>query len=135
MYRAFLVPASCPHEDCGKSLLSEEHPIGGKPSVHLIVEKKGERGDIYLSAWYDDFRTILPDKPNILPGDIVKLYCPYCGKELPFAERCACKAPMVYLAIESNGRVRICTRSGCHYHSLEFSNSAELQALLAKAKK
>ena len=135
MRRTVNIPACCPHEDCGKSLLNNEVQVCRRPSVHLIVEKGKKRGDIYLSSWYDDFRCVEPDELHLLPGDKVKFYCPYCGKELPFVEKCACKAPMVALGIEGNGSVRICTRIGCHYHSLEFGNTAELIAFMSKVKK
>ncbi len=126
MHRTLNVKVRCPHENCGESLLTDLVKIGRKPSVHLIVEKNGERGDIYLSSWYDDFRCVEPEGLNLLPGDVVKFFCPHCGKELPYAEKCACKAKRVWLGIEGDGKVRICCRKGCYYHSLEFDNTNEL---------
>lgn len=135
MHRMITVPACCPHEDCGESLICPEVKVSRRPSVHLIVEKDGEKDDIYLSSLYDDYRCKEPDNIDLIPGDIVKFYCPHCGRELPFAEKCACKADMVWLGIEDNGRVRICCRKGCHYHSLEFRNSSELMAFMSRKKK
>ncbi len=135
MQHLLYINLCCPYEDCGRSLSSEEHPIGGRPSAHLIAEKNGTLGDIYLSGFYDDYRTIEPDSLDILPGDVIKFHCPHCGKELPFAEKCACKAPMVYIGIENNGQVRICTRKGCHYHTLEFGSTKELQNFMKETNK
>jgi len=126
MHRTIHIHICCPHADCGKSLLDNSVKIGNQPSVHLIADKNGVRGDIYLSSLYDDFECIEPEELNILPGDIIRLYCPHCGKELPFADKCACKAKMVWLGIKNGGRVRICCRKDCHYHSLEFDDSGKL---------
>jgi len=130
--RFLYLPVCCPHENCGKSLLTDEFIINNKPSVHLIAEKEHKKGDIYLSAFYDDFEAIEPPELNILPGDIIKFYCPHCGKELPFKEKCCCGAPMVSLAHEDGLKIRICTRKGCQYHSLEFEHSSDFISLIQK---
>jgi len=135
MHRTIHIPACCPHKDCGKSLITDKVKVGRRPSVHLIAEKDGVRGDIYLSSWYDDFRAVEPEELNIRPGDVVKFFCPHCGKELPVADKCACKADMVWLAIEGDGRVRMCCRKSCHYHSMEFVDSTELLAFMERMKR
>jgi len=134
MHRSISINACCPFEDCGKSLLDSSVMIAQKPAVHLIVEKDGVRGNIYLSSWYDDYKCVDPEEFNLLPGDIVKFSCPHCGRELPVAEKCACKAKRVWLGIEGDGKIRICCRKGCHYHSLEFDNTSKLTAIIAKSK-
>ena len=130
MFRVLYLSVHCPNKACGKSLLTDEYLIKHRPSVHLIAEKEGKRGDIYLSAYYDDFQAKEPIEPNILPGDIIKFYCPHCGKELPFKETCYCGAPVVTLAVEGGGDVKFCTRNGCKYHALEFEHAGDLAAFM-----
>ena len=130
MSGSVILRPKCPHSDCGEGLLSAEFPIRNKPSVHLVIQKDGRKGDLYLSAYYDDSRYIEPEELNLLPGDMVKFFCPHCGKETPRYDRCYCKAPTIALALPGGGKARICTRKGCRCHSLEFALPGQLEAYM-----
>ncbi|HHS50101.1 MAG TPA: hypothetical protein ENN07_03195 [candidate division Zixibacteria bacterium] len=132
--RLFYLEVCCPNPKCGKSLLDEDHPVRNKPSLYLIVDKEGVRGEIFLSAFYDDYKCIEPDEPNLLPGDVVRFFCPHCGDELPIIDTCYCKAPRVRLDAKNAGNLKICTRKGCKFHSLEFNRSEDLNAFIEKMK-
>lgn len=126
----FRVSVKCPHLDCGKSLMDNDVKVSNRPSIKLLARKDGKEGFIYISSIYGDYNIIEPNEFDISPGDIVEFFCPHCKKPLPVLEKCSCGAPVLELMLESGGRLKFCSRKGCHYHSLSFEDPADLDRFL-----
>lgn len=119
--------AQCP---AGHSLMDEDHPMGGVPSIRLIAETGDEAGDVFLNAHYGNFEveTALPVKD----GEVYDMSCPTCHVSLRAEEdRCIfCGAPMFVLRMPKGGQVHACSRRACHNHKLKIVDvSAQLAEL------
>ncbi len=126
------IEAICPL--CRQKLNDEEHLIKNKPALRFLVENKGHRGYIWLSAIYGDHETIEPEELDILPGDVVKFFCPHCEKPLPIAGKCYCKADQIKIELATGGELQFCNRKGCYYGSIRFVNPEDLDRFLGLIK-
>jgi len=126
--RKYSIEAECPL--CHQLLNDPENCIRNTPALKFLVENKGKRGYLWLSAVYGDHSLIAPDELNILPGDVVKFFCPYCEKPLPVAEKCYCKAEQLKIRLVSGGDLQFCNRKGCYYCDIRFSNPDDLDSFL-----
>ncbi|MBN1754760.1 hypothetical protein JW877_00965 [bacterium] len=114
-----MLNVKCPY--CNESFMDNEHEVSGYPSVSLITDHEGKRGWTRLCSLYGDYSAEFEHEH--LPGSIVKVFCPHCGKELQSTRVCEkCGAPMVHMSLEGGGLVQICSRIGCHKHLIEFEN-------------
>ncbi|NIA23499.1 MAG: class I tRNA ligase family protein [Proteobacteria bacterium] len=116
-----MIPLKLKCPICSASLMDEKKLIDDKPSLHLIIEIQGKRGDIWLSSIYGnyDYETNI----DIPDNAIVRFFCPVCGEELKSESKCdICNAPMIPINLEEGGRVRFCSRKGCTNHVIEFKN-------------
>jgi len=116
----------CPH--CKHSLLDKTHKIDEHPSVHFLFERKGKKGELYLSSLYGSYNSSIPS--FVSEGDTLTLFCPSCKASLMSTRNCEkCNAQMVLMNIEDGGSIQICSRKGCKRHLLEFEDlGAELRA-------
>lgn len=126
--RKYFIEVRCP--SCHTQLNDEETLIKGKPAIKLLVENKGHKGYMWLSSIYGDHETIEPEELNILPGDVVSFFCPHCKKPLPIVDKCYCKAPRVKIELATGGDMVFCTRKGCYYGGISFSNPDDLDKFL-----
>ena len=126
----FKVNVKCPHKDCHKSLMDYEHLVSNQPSIHLIVKKGDEEGNLYLSSIYGDYNSTDPEIPHYLNGDCLEFSCPHCKRPLPVIEQCSCGADTLVVDLENGGKLKFCTRKGCHYHNLSFKNAEDLYNFL-----
>ena len=113
------VAVKCTH--CRASLMDEEFPLNGKPSIKLIIKFKDQEGILHLCSRYGchDHRS----EVEVPEGEIAELFCPHCKASLNTAVPCeACGAPMVTFGIKSGGRVSFCSRHGCNKHYVSFQN-------------
>lgn len=117
---------SCPF--CNRSLMDQQHPIAGAPSVFLQGKlrdnENNTEGFIRLSAFYGDFTIettlMIPD------GALVDFQCPFCHADLSSSHLCEdCNAPIVALQLNIGGKVQFCARRSCQKHSLELNNPQE----------
>lgn len=106
---------------CKKSLMDEEHPINGKPSVKLNIKGNGGRGVIRLCSIYGSYdHQCEIDLTNV---DIAEFTCPHCNQLLNVKETCdRCGAPMVTLTMDVGGKVNICSRKDCPNHYVSFED-------------
>ncbi|HDG67794.1 MAG TPA: hypothetical protein ENG11_01445 [candidate division Zixibacteria bacterium] len=126
--RQYYIEARCPH--CHSILNDEEVLIKGRPALKFLVENKGKRGYIWISAIYGDHETIEPEELNILPGDVVRFFCPHCEKPLPILDKCYCKADLIKIELATGGELKFCNRKGCYYGGISFTNPEDLDRFL-----
>ncbi len=130
--RKYYLEATCPY--CHEALEDLDTLIGNHPALKFLVENRGKKGYIWISSAYGDHETIEPEELNILPGDIVKFFCPHCKKALPIVEKCYCKGDQLRLTLASGGEIQFCNRKGCYYSSLRFINPDDLDKFLGLQK-
>jgi len=118
----------CPK--CGESLMDEEAPIDGHPSIHVIGEAGGKKGDIRLSSLYGSYNA--QTDLDVPEGEETAFFCPLCGERLASTRTCElCHAPMVPFGFAEGGVVQICSRRGCKRHLIEFNDiRAELRSFV-----
>ena len=112
----------CPN--CHKSLMDYNYPLKERPSIKLNIEIANNRGTIHLCSIYGCYDH---ESDIELPkGEIARIYCPNCNKEVKSTELCrVCDAPMVPFILEIGGRVNICSRSGCTQHYVAFEDLSD----------
>jgi len=115
---------------CRKILNDNETSIKRKPALKFLVENKGRKGFLWISSIYGDHETIEPEELNVLPGDVVKFFCPHCEKPLPVVEKCYCKGDQVKIELSTGGNLQFCDRKGCYYGSIRFVNPDDLDKFL-----
>ncbi|MDP2721371.1 MAG: hypothetical protein Q8O72_01325 [Bacteroidales bacterium] len=121
MRKHISMTVECPH--CLSSLMDENVPLSGHPSVKLNIVSPEDRGTINLCSVYECFDHV--STLDIKDGEIVDFYCPHCNKELLINEECKlCGAPMVSFVLRVGGRVTICSRKGCSNHYVAFNDLA-----------
>jgi hypothetical protein len=106
----FKVLVKCPHSDCGKSLIDENILVSNTPSIHLIVKKGNQEGDIYMSSIYGDYNCIEPDIPEFTMGDTLDFICPHCHRSLPKLDNCSCGGQTLTLSLANGGLLKFCNR-------------------------
>lgn len=121
---------SAPCIYCGKSMMDEDFIIDEYPSVKVIIESEGERGELHLSSLYGSYN--VESNIELQDGKIFRFYCPHCEQELTSTRLCdKCNAPMVAFKFVGGGTIKICSRYGCKKHYLEFEDiETELRAFL-----
>jgi len=109
----------CPK--CGHSLMDPEILIDNVPGIHLNIECRGHKGDIWLSSIYESYNYIATiDLPK---NEIAKFHCPHCQEHITSKTECmSCGAFMVPFYLDMGGKVSICSRSGCKNHFVEFED-------------
>jgi len=53
MYELMSLRLKCPM--CGRSLMDQEQLIDNVPGIHLNIECRGQKGDIWLSSIYGSY--------------------------------------------------------------------------------
>jgi predicted RNA-binding Zn-ribbon protein involved in translation (DUF1610 family) len=119
MYELMSLRVKCP--ECGHSLMDREHTVDNVPGIHLDVQCKDKKGEIWLSSIYGSFNfTSTIDLPK---NEIVDFFCPECHKQVISKTGCnICGAYMVPFFLDIGGKVSICSRSGCKNHFVEFED-------------
>lgn len=122
MERYVSISVKCPH--CNESLMNEDEPLNGKPSIGLTIKSRGDSGTLLLCANYGCY-----DQQSdiyVAKDDIVQMLCPHCKKELVTEVPCEeCGAPMVTMNLKSGGKVSICSRKGCNKHFVAFDDLSD----------
>ena len=119
MAKTVSVQVKCPL--CGKSLMDNEHPLHGVPSIKLNIQLGKERGTIRLCSIYDCYDHV--SDMDISGVDVAEFSCPHCNQVLNSVEKCdTCNAPMVPFNLDMGGKVVICSRKGCTKHYVAFEN-------------
>ena len=129
MTQQIFISVKCP--GCGKSLMSETTKIGEHPAIELEAKLGEKVGKILLSPEYGDYHKKF-ENLNDQVGSIAILSCVHCHEPLPVVQLCDCKAPMVGLQLKVGGTIKICSRSGCKRHSLEFEDVNDAFTLLMR---
>jgi len=110
---------NCPH--CKKSLMDHTLFLNTKPSIKLRIELGGKLGTINMCSTFDCY-----DRQSNIPlpdGEIAKLTCPHCKKDLHGAHLCeTCNAPIVDFSLDKGGKVHVCSRIGCKKHFVSFED-------------
>ncbi len=115
--RVFPVDVSCPR--CNRSLLDQETPVDGYPSIRVVVSFGRLHGSLRLSCLYGSYSVQMDHE---IPVDsIVNVFCPHCHGELGGAADCPkCSAPMIPMIVRGGGMLQICSRRGCKEHRLDL---------------
>ena len=116
--RVFPVEVSCPR--CNHSLMDPEHPVDGRPSVHVTVSFAREHFALRLSCLYGSFNQ---QSDVEIPQDVMlDIFCPHCHAHLTGGSSCPeCGAGMVPMIVRGGGIVQICPRKGCRGHILDLN--------------
>jgi len=102
-------------------LVCPDVELDGFPAIELGATLAGQEGRVYLSQIYGSFESRsrgISDEP----GDLVAFSCPHCREPFPVEQICRCGAPMIGFFLVCGGILRICTRSGCEEHFLQFED-------------
>lgn len=122
-----VVRVKCPY--CKKSFMDGETQIDGYPSVRVNIQHGNKIGTLNLSSIYGSYNII--SEINIPEEEIVLFFCPECHASLSLKYLCEeCKAPLAFFELKNGGKVQICSRRGCKYHAIDYSNlSQKISAL------
>ena len=117
-----VVSVKCPY--CRKSLMDEETQIDGHPSVRVRIQHGNKSGTLHLSSIYGSYNIIT--ETHIHNKEIVLFFCPECQASLLLKDSCeVCHAPLAFFELKNGGRVQICSRRGCKYHSIDYSDISQ----------
>ncbi|MFA5403457.1 MAG: hypothetical protein WC358_00810 [Ignavibacteria bacterium] len=119
MFNFVSLNVKCPV--CSASFMDEENLVDNEPSIKLNIKTGAKEGTINLSSIYGSYNYVCSiDTPK---NEIAEFSCPGCKEKLPFSIECkVCKAPMITLNLDIEGKVSICTREGCKNHTIEFND-------------
>lgn len=101
--------------------MNSEKQIDGHPSVELKIQLHDKIGTLYLSSIFGSYNIMsdihIPEKETVL------FFCPKCNTSLLLKDLCEeCKAPLAFLELKNGGTVQICSRRGCKYHFIDYTN-------------
>ena len=114
-----VVSVKCPY--CKKTLMDDKMQIDGFPSVRAKIQHCDRNGALYLSSIYGSYNII--SEVHVPEGEIVLFFCPECHASLLLKDLCeACKAPLAFFELKNGGMVQVCSRRGCKFHSIDYSN-------------
>jgi len=117
-----VVSVKCPY--CKKSFMDEESQIDGYPSVKVDIQYGNKIGTLNLSSIYGSYNII--SEIHLPQEEMVLFFCPECHASLLLKDLCEdCKAPLAFFELKNGGKVQICSRRGCKYHSLDYSNLSQ----------
>ena len=117
-----VVNVKCPY--CKRSFMDEETQIDGYPSVKVNIQFGNKTSTLNLSSIYGSYniRSEIP----IAEEEMVLFFCPGCQASLLLKDLCEhCKAPLAFFELKNGGKVQICSRQGCRYHSIDYSNLSQ----------
>ena len=125
--KKIVVNVKCPY--CRQSLMDTDNKIDGHPSVKTKIQHHNKTGALYLSSIFGSYNII---SDIYIPKDeIVLLFCPECNASFILKDLCEeCKAPLAVLALKNGGTVQFCSRRGCKYHFMDYSNFAQKLTVL-----
>lgn len=117
-----LVSVKCPY--CRMSLMDEEKQIDSQPSIKTRIQYRDKIGNLHLSSIFGS--TDIISELYIPKNEIVLLFCPDCGASLVVKDSCEeCHAPLAFLELKNGGTLQICSRRGCKYHFLDYTDFAQ----------
>jgi methionyl-tRNA synthetase len=120
--KELVVSVKCPY--CRKSLMDAEKQVDGYPSVKTNIRYRDKTGTLYLSSVFGSYNII--SEIFIPQGEMVLFFCPECNASLLLKDLCEeCKAPLTFLELKNGGTVQICSRRGCKYHFMDYTNFAQ----------
>jgi len=112
----------CPY--CRKSLMDEEKQIDEFPSVKTLIQYHEKAGILRLSSVFGSYE--IKSEVYIPKDDLVLFFCPECHASLMLKDLCEeCQAPLAFMELKNGGTVRICSRRGCKYHFMDYTNFAQ----------
>jgi len=124
------VNVKCPY--CKKSFMDEETQIDGYPSVRVNIQYRNKIGALNLSSIYGSYNII--SEIHLPEEELVLFFCPECHASLLLKDLCEdCKAPLAFFELKNGGKVQICSRRGCKYHSIDYSNLSQKISTLYSA--
>ena len=101
-----------------------EKQIDGYPSVKIKIQHHDKTGTLYLSSVFGSYNII--SDIYVPKEEIVLLFCPNCNASFLLKDLCEeCKAPLAFLELKNGGTVQICSRRGCKYHFMDYTNFAQ----------
>jgi methionyl-tRNA synthetase len=107
--------------NCKKSLMDYTQYLNGKPSIKVHIGIGKNNGVINLCSTYGCYEKV--SNIELKEGEIARLSCPHCKKELTGASVCdVCNAPIVDFNLEKGGKVHVCSRIGCKKHFVSFED-------------
>lgn len=122
-----LVSVKCPY--CRKSLMDADKPIDGHPSVKTKIQHQDKTGILHLSSLFGSYR--IKSEIYVPEEEMVLFFCPECNASLLLKDLCEeCKAPLAFLELKNGGTVQICSRRGCKYHLMDYTNLAQKASAL-----
>ena len=117
-----VVTLKCPH--CKKSLMNENVQLNDFESIKVTIKYHDSEGDIYLSAVYGCYDII--SRIDVPEEELVLFFCPECKSSLMLEKTCdECDAPLASIELKTGGRVQICSRRGCRYHAIDYSDPSQ----------
>lgn len=119
MFNFVSLNVKCPV--CSASFMDEEILVDNEPSIKLNIKTGAKEGKINLSSIYGSYNYVCTI--DTVKDEIAEFSCSHCDAKLPYSIECkVCKAPMMTLNLDLDGKVSICTRAGCKNHTIEFND-------------
>jgi methionyl-tRNA synthetase len=120
--KELMVEVKCPY--CRKILMDEEKQIDGYPSVKTKIKLHDKTGELHLSSIFGSYN--IKSEVYVPRGEIVLFFCPECNASLLLKDLCEeCNAPLAFLELKNGGTVQICSRRGCKYHFMDYTDFAQ----------
>jgi methionyl-tRNA synthetase len=117
-----IVSVRCPY--CRNSLMDTEKQIDNQPSIKAKIQYREKIGLLHMSSLFGSFNIL--SEIYVPKDEIVLLFCPECGASLVLKELCEeCHAPLAFMELKNGGTVQICSRRGCKYHFLDYTDFAQ----------
>lgn len=114
-YKQRILPIGviCPH--CDHSLMDKDYLIDSFPSILVNMAHGDHFGWLRLSTIYGSYN--IETGFDVSPGDVVRMYCPYCKKELISDTECPeCGIQMISMGVPAGETAFICPQRGCKGH-------------------
>jgi methionyl-tRNA synthetase len=104
--------------------MDKKKKIDDYPSVKTKIQYHEKTGELYLSSIFGSYN--IRSEIQVPEEEMVLFFCPECNASLILKDLCEeCKAPLAFLELKNGGTVQICSRMGCKYHFMDYSNFAQ----------
>ncbi|MDA3955243.1 hypothetical protein [Oceanispirochaeta sp.] len=111
----------------GHNLMVDSVRIHGEPSIKLEISFGGQKGLIFVDAFWGSHAKLFSFLPECGEGDHLEGFCPYC--HVPLREEYSChiegcdsKSALVLHLPSSTGKVYVCDSLGCPGHFLDVNS-------------
>jgi len=110
--------------ETGHNLKADNVQIHGESSIHIDVEIRGERGSLFIDAFWGSHAKLYSFIPRLESERmIIQAFCPHCGTNLITEdyceeEECGTEEHVELFLPGTDNRILVCARLGCPGHKV-----------------